>query len=36
MPRYIDADALINTLEAMANEEWNIRVGSSKGLNDAI
>ena len=34
--RLIDADAVINELEEMANNEWNISVGSSKGLNDAI
>lgn len=34
--RLIDADAVINELEEMANNEWNISVGSSKGLNNAI
>lgn len=34
--RLIDADAIIKELEEMANNEWNISVGSSKGLNDAI
>ena len=34
--RLIDADALIEVIEKMANNEWNIQVGSSKGLEDAI
>ena len=34
--RLINADALIKKLEEMANDEWNISVGSSKGLEDAI
>lgn len=34
--RLIDADKLIKTLEEVANLEWNIQVGSSKGLEDAI
>ena len=34
--RLIDADKLIKQLEASANIEWNIQVGSSKGLEDAI
>jgi hypothetical protein len=34
--RLIDADALIEQLEATANIEWNQKVGSSKGLEDAI
>lgn len=34
--RLIDADAIIKELEEMANNEWNISVGSSKGLTDAI
>ena len=34
--RLIDADALIKQLEAMANNRWNIQVGASKGLEEAI
>jgi len=34
--RLIDADELIKQLEATANIEWNMQVGSSKGLIDAI
>ena len=34
--RLIDADALIEVIEKMASNEWNIQVGSSKGLEDAI
>lgn len=34
--RLIDADALINQIEGMASNEWNISVGSSKGLEDAL
>lgn len=34
--RLIDADALIKQLKATANIEWNKKVGSSKGLIDAI
>ena len=34
--RLIDADALTKRLEDMANLAWNIRVGSSTGLEDAI
>lgn len=34
--RLIDADELIKQLEATANIEWNMQVGSSKGLEDAI
>lgn len=34
--RLIDADALKEKLEEMSNNEWNIQVGSSKGLEDAI
>ena len=34
--KLIDADALKAKLEEMANLEWNIQVGSSKGLEDAI
>ena len=32
----ISREALIKKLEEMANNEWNIQVGSSKGLEDAI
>lgn len=34
--RLIDADELIKQLEAMANDEWNKQVGSSKGLEEVI
>lgn len=34
--RLIDADKLIKQLETTANIEWNMQVGSSKGLIDAI
>ena len=34
--RLIDADALINNIEKLANMEWNQEVGSSKGLFDAV
>ena len=34
--RLIDSDVLIKRLEATANIEWNKKVGSSKGLEDAI
>ena len=34
--RLIDVDALIKQLEAMANNRWNIQVGASKGLEEAI
>ena len=34
--RLINADELIKKLEEMANDKWNIQVGSSKGLEDAI
>lgn len=34
--KLIDADELIKQLEVLANIEWNIQVGSSKGLEDAI
>ena len=34
--RLIDVDALIKQLEAMANNRWNIQVGVSKGLEEAI
>lgn len=34
--RLIDADELIKQLEALANDEWNKQVGSSKGLEDVI
>ena len=32
----ISREALIKTLEEMADNEWNQQVGSSKGLEDAI
>lgn len=32
----ISREALKKVLEEMANDEWNISVGSSKGLEDAI
>lgn len=32
----ISREALIKKLEELANNEWNIQVGSSKGLEDAI
>ena len=34
--RLIDADELIKQLEALANDEWNKQVGSSKGLEEVI
>lgn len=34
--RLIDADELTKQLETMANDEWNIQVGASRGLEDAI
>lgn len=34
--RLVDADALTEQLETVANDEWNKQVGASKGLEDAI
>ena len=34
--RLIDAEGIIKILQEMSESDWNIRVGSSKGIEDAI